>query len=331
MLKINYNKSINLCLNELNLSLDPISKSAISDINFVSHAHKDHISKNTKENSIYFGTKPTLDIAEILFNDQKQSKILEFNKNYKIDNLSYKIINSGHILGSYSLVLEYNGSKITITSDINTYNTTTTKATIPEDTDILIIESTYGSEKDIFPKRDEEYSKLLRWILLNSLNNKLPIISAYTLGKTQEILKLICDNTNLKTGLTNEAYDICNIYEKNNIKLKNYEKINGNVNELDLMILPPSKINKSYIHALSTICKKDITFASTTGLGLNFGQQFKISDHSDFNGLINYIKESNAKTIYTYHGKDVELSLALNKKLNKFSKPLREIKKIEII
>lgn len=326
MLNLNYITNILGNYFDTSFHIDSIRKN--KSIGFITHAHKDHLTSNY-ENKVLL-TQPTLEIMNI-YNINPETKILEYNKKYKFEDLEYKIINSGHVLGSYSLIIDYNGTKINITSDINTLPTTVTKETKIEDCDILIIESTYGSNKDIFPEKEKEYNKLLKWITFNKLNNKLPIIGAYPLGKTQELVKLISDNTNYNIGLTNEAYDICNIYKNHNIKLKNYFKINGNLNDLDLLILNPSKINKTFINALSITSKKNLAFATTSGMSFNFGEKFNISNHSDVKELLNYVKESNAKTIYTYHGKEKEFSEIINKKLNKFSRPLKDVKKIEII
>lgn len=331
MLKINHNSNIILEYSDSSLSIDPIRKSNNRELNLVTHAHKDHFSSIKVDNSQYLATEPTLDIINSIFKVNKFGKHLEYNKNYKIDDLKYKIINSGHVLGSCSLVLEYNGTKITITSDINNIDTTTTKATVPEDTDILIIESTFGLEKDVFPDRKSEYTRFLKWLMLNRLNGKLPIVSAYPLGKTQEIIKLICDNTNFNIGLTNDAFEISKIYKKNKIDLKNFEKINGNVNDLDLLILPPPKLTKTLIDALATTTKKSLAIASVTGQGHHTGERFKISDHCDVLGLLNYIEESKAKQVYTYHGNDIEFSKIITKKLGCYTKPLKEIKTLEII
>ncbi len=326
MLNLRYGSNILGNYFDTDFSIDSIRKN--SSIGFITHAHKDHITSNYVNDVLL--TQATLDIMKV-YGITPKSKTLEYNKKYKLDDLEYKIINSGHVLGSYSLILEYNGTKINITSDINTLPTTVTKETKIEDCDILIIESTYGSQKDIFPDKDKEYKKLLNWLTLNKINNRLPIIGAYPLGKTQELVKLISDNTNYNIGLTNDAYDICDVYKNHNIKMKNYFKINGNLNDLDLLILNPSKINKTFINALSITSKKNLAFATTSGMSFNVGEKFNISNHCDINHLLEYVEESNAKTIYTYHGKEKELSDTINTKLHKFSKPLKDVKKIEII
>jgi putative mRNA 3-end processing factor len=331
MLKINHKGNIILEHNNNFISIDPINKQNNYELNFITHAHKDHFSLRKQDNSTYFTTTSTLDIINNVFNAKKDGKLLELNKKYKIDDLQYKIINSGHVLGSFSIILEHNGTKITITSDINNVDSTTTKAVIPEDTDILIIESTFGAEKDVFPDRTKEYTRFLRWLMLNRLNGKLPIITAYPLGKTQEIVKLISDNTNFNIGLTTDAYEITKIYAKHKIELKNFERINGNVNDLDLLILPPPKLTKTLIDALATTNKKSLAIASVTGQQHHTGERFKISDHCDVLGLLGYIEESNAKQVYTYHGNEAEFSKIIAKKLGCYTKPLKEIKTLEII
>lgn len=327
MLKIKQSPNIVLQLEDSPLSLDPIHKHSTFELNFVTHAHRDHINltKNNNElNPTYLTTETTKEVMKALFERDFKTQELILNKKYSIDGLSYKIINAGHVLGSYSLVLEYNGTKITITSDINTRDSTTTKAAIPEDTDILIIESTYGEEKDVFPDRKAEYTRLLKWVLLNKLNNKLPIISAYTFGKTQEIVKLISDNTKLDIGLNNKAVEICDIYKKQGMHLNNYFKANGNTNEMDVLIMPPSSITKNMVAAISTTSKKGLALATVSGKG-GIGEQFNISDHADVNGLLNYVKESKAKLVYTYHGKDKEFAELVNKKLGLNARPLKEL------
>jgi len=331
MLKINYDNNILIETNVNEISIDPIRKNNHKNNTFITHAHKDHFhnSKNSFENIL--STLPTYDIINTVFKNSKIGKNLEYNKWYQLDELKYKIINSGHVLGSYSIILEYNSTKITITSDFNTLDTTTTKAIIPEETDILIVESTYGSKKDVFPSRQEEYTRFLKWIMLNRLNSKLPIIAAYPLGKTQEIAKLISDNTNFNIGLTNEALGITKIYKKYGININNFYSVTQNINDLDLLILPPQKITKNLVEAIATTSKKNLVFASTTGTSNRLGEIFKISNHSDINEILNYIESTNAKQVYTYHGKDIELSNIISKKIGCYTKTLKEIKTLEIL
>lgn len=325
MLKIKHSSMLTLEHNDLPLSLDPLSKGNTFELNFVSHSHKDHINLiiSKGKEPTYLATSPTLEIMSCLFNTNFNSQVLELNKTYNIDDLYYKAINAGHVLGGCSLVLEHKGTKTVVTSDINTKDTTTTKATVPEDTDVLIIESTYGNEKKEFPNRKDEYTRFLKWLLLNKLNNKLPIISAYTFGKTQEIAKLISDNTNLAIGMTNKAFEITEIYNKHNIKIKNCAKVNGNINDLDVLILPQFTITKNFLDAISTTSKKMIALASTTGQKTGWGENFIISDHCDISGLLDYIRKSNAKEVYTYHGQDKELAEIIKKKLQIDAKPLK--------
>ena len=106
MLNLNYKTNILGNYFDNSFYIDSIRKN--NSIGFITHAHKDHIASNY-HNEVFL-TQPTLDILNI-YGLNPEAKILEYNKKYKFDDLDYKIVNSGHILGSYSLILEYNGTK----------------------------------------------------------------------------------------------------------------------------------------------------------------------------------------------------------------------------
>ena len=93
MLKLKLIGNIIIEHNQSNISLDPIRKTCNFENNFISHAHKDHIGPRKNEFSSYLTTEPTLEIANALFTEKKSGQFLEYNKQYKIDDLEYKIIN----------------------------------------------------------------------------------------------------------------------------------------------------------------------------------------------------------------------------------------------
>lgn len=324
-LNFNYDCGIKVCNNTFEFSIDPIKFKETSDINFVTHAHRDHINITKKcVDKTYIGTKGTIDVMSTYFNDF-QSQIVDYKDKLKIDDITFEFKNSGHVFGSYFLNI-YADQKITVTADINNVDTILTNAIKPEDTDILLIESTYGLESANFPNRKESYEEFIKWIALNIINNKLPVILGYSFGKTQEIIGLINKSFDFKIGLLEQAYNITNCHVKNNIKLRNYEKLNGNIKEVDILILPNSVIKRETIEALEYSSKKKLAFASVTGHDFTFGKNFKISDHADCKGLLEFVEQCNPKKVYTYHGHAKELSDLITKKLKIKSEPLKEFK-----
>ncbi len=181
------------------------------DTVIVSHAHLDHCGAIPYFNfkNIYC-TAPSADLMYILWKDiSKISKIYNEDNikkamdslkivNYKesvniTDDITMKLHDAGHILGSSSVYLDIGGKKLLYTGDINEIETRTL---LPADTDIdkidtLIIESTYGSPADIKPAR-----KLLEKQLIDEISETIEkggkvIIPVFAVGRAQEIMAVI--------------------------------------------------------------------------------------------------------------------------------------------
>jgi len=305
-----HKNGIKIKTENLEISIDPLTIKELSPFNIYSHAHLDHINlTKTAKNKELFMTEITANVAKEYFGNFTYHKIKQ-NQKYNINNLKMKFYNSGHVPGSISIKI-YGDKNIFITTDINTTNSSLTKAIKPVKTDILFVESTYGLPGTTFINKTKEYEKLQNWINKNIELNKLPIIFSYRFGKTQEIIKVINNAFNYKIGLKENTFNITK--KISYLGLKNFYKINGNINDLDLLILPPHKITQDFIRALETTTKKEIAFANVTGQLNRFGTNFKISDHSDFNNLIDFVKKTDAKKVYTYHGHALELANELKK------------------
>jgi Cft2 family RNA processing exonuclease len=65
-----------------------------------------------------------------------------------------------------------------------------------------------------------------------------------------------------------------------------------------------------------------------TGWGLLYtfpyvDKVFCLSDHSDFYQLLDYVKQSEARTVYTVHGYEEEFAKELRRRLKINAKPLK--------
>lgn len=181
------------------------------DTVIVSHAHLDHCGAVPYFNfkNIYC-TAPSADLMYIIWKDiSKLSKtyteehiknamnslnIVNYREEKKItEDITMKLYDAGHILGSSSVYLDIDGKKLLYTGDINEIETRTL---LPADTDIdeidtLIIESTYGSPTDVKPAR-----KLLEKQLVDEISETIEkggkvIIPVFAVGRAQEIMAVI--------------------------------------------------------------------------------------------------------------------------------------------
>ncbi|MEM0324668.1 MAG: MBL fold metallo-hydrolase [Candidatus Aenigmatarchaeota archaeon] len=258
--------------------LDPLVADLIS---FVSHAHIDHAPYLVVKKP--FATEETIDLIQVRDKSFVGEKV-KYNKKYNIDNISFEFFDSKHILGSAMIYLEIDGSSILYTGDLRTTE-------FNKDVDILIIESTFGSKEYVFPNREEEIERLIKFIRekVDILNKKVEI-GAYPLGKAQEIIKILNDYGYIPSA-TKTIEKFNEIYRKYKIKLKTSKNSQILIRSMNEVINNPLE---GYYHAFCSGWALVRKFKNIEG--------FVISDHLDFNGLIEFVKNVNPKKIYTVHG-----------------------------
>lgn len=188
---------------------------------FISHAHLDHIGYlphiySAGYKGIIYSTKPTMELTNVLISDYmrisepkdvtkegltrlgKSYKICEFNEEVKIKDLTLKFIHSGHIVGSSMVSVSDGKSTLIYSGDINL-----TKTKLLEGADIknlnaktLIIESTYGAKKDVFPREGVVAQHALKSIKETIALGGKVIIPSFAVGRAQEILLMLDDYMN---------------------------------------------------------------------------------------------------------------------------------------
>lgn len=300
-------------------------------IRIVTHAHSDHVlelSQSIKQCSYVFTTPTTRDLLSILCripsNTINRIRTLEYCKSIRYDDEEIKLYPSGHIIGSAQVLLkDSNGNRIVYTSDFKLPNA----PIIPSD--LLIIEATYGNPLNTRPFKEKVEDELVKLIKTHLRNNPVYVFGYH--GKLQEVIKLLNDKgVNIPIVLSESVYKVAKVCEKHGMKIKNYLPIKSS-EAIEIMK------TKNYIAMFHMSSKKYIK-GNATKIYLS-GWEFKkpyrvigekeyivaLSDHSDFNQLLEYIKESKPKTVITdnYRVGDAEaLAHEITRRLNINAKPM---------
>ncbi len=271
---------------------------------YVSHGHSDHAIKGKNKRGMI--TSPeTAHLISVLAPLVKLPGI--------------SLIPSGHILGSTQLVADTVDGRLVYTGDLRLSDGILFKGAEVVETDILIIESTYGDPSISFPDVWSVYSDIQKWVKQNERYNIL--IGAYSLGKAQEVIRVL--NEMDITPVVDKKTDFyCSVYERFNIKLDRVVVGSEEAREVMrgpfVVVAPPKIVNKSTAVKMRYKFGRPTLTALTTGLGHYFKfkvhKVFPLSDHADFNQLIEYVEMSNPKVIYTHHGLSRRFALELQKR-----------------
>ncbi|MDE1871438.1 MAG: hypothetical protein KGI06_04345 [Candidatus Micrarchaeota archaeon] len=282
--------------NNTRISLD--RREHDSDVDFVSHAHTDHIGAVRASKGI-LASEQTLQLIEQAHNIEIRNRA---------DGSAFEMVEAGHMLGSRQLVVNdsASGRRITYTGDFQTARSKTARPIKVLDTDVLIMDSTYPSSFPRFDDKQEVESAIQDWTL-KRLRNGIVVFSAYAMGKAQELIAIFND-IGIKPLVSRKVSRVSRVYSLNGIRLS-YSSAYGD-DDYDSIVrdnfvgITDSRDLASMRSVLESAHGRKVYTAVATGFAKTFrfntDVQFPLSDHADFSQSVDYIEETGAKSILTY-------------------------------
>jgi putative mRNA 3-end processing factor len=279
--------------------------------NFISHAHSDHVIRNLRKANVLCSRET----AGLLIN--KYYAPIKLLKENDLP-INFKLIESGHILGSSALLIEAD-EKILYTGDFCNNSRFFLNGFKPQKADVLIIESTYGNRNFILPKQEEVIKEARDWIVDELKKENSVILLGYVLGKSQILTKMV-EDLNYVVYVEEQIAKINEVYSFLGKKIKNFEiygtrKIEGPC----IFIFPTHFYSTKAIERMKEKYNAKTAMFSGWVIGngykymFNCDEAFPLSDHSDFNGLIKTVEAVDPKKIYTFHGFADEFANELRK------------------
>ncbi len=283
----------------------------------ITHAHFDHFAFGCNE---YFSTKETAILLRERVRDNINIKTFDYGEEFKINGIRISFHPSGHILGSSQIRFIFAEEKWLITGDFKLQKDETCKEYEVVKTDYLISECTFGLPIFKWDETNKIAVNIAKWI--TNSPDKTSLLFCYSLGKAQRLLNEI-SKTNFKGNIYSHSSieKINNCYKKLGISIINTTKIE-NKNKIDelkgsLILLPPSLSKGSYLKNFKNI---QTAFASgwmsirALRKRSGYDKGFPISDHADWDGILEVVKKSEAKNVFFHHGDSEALSQFLVEK-----------------
>lgn len=298
---------------EKKILLDP-SKVESNNFVFISHAHSDHIYRKPKNKT------------RIKTITSRETEAIAKARGYEIANTIYEeknleLIDSGHILGSKGL-LAFN--EIFYTGDISIRKRAflNPPKKIPQ-VDTLIIESTFGRPEYIFPDHNKIVHDANK-IIADAYDKGHPvIIMGYPLGKAQLLTTFFEHWDPLfsydSIEVMNNVYRDMGISLRNTTSFKEAEKsLRIDTKSPWVMLAPLMNGNSKFLRYMkekyNTITLGFSGWACNKGYKYMMGIDYALpmSDHCDYNELIQVVKKCNPKKVFTIHGFAHEFARVLN-------------------
>ncbi len=293
-MRIRFNDGIELSCGQ-KLLLDPVM-TVYGIPSLISHAHSDHVPKDVRRpRSKLFTTQGTADIIARRYG-ANEFEILNFNERRSLGEIDIYPYPAGHIYGSAGFLINCGDKTIFYTGDINPYGGLTVErpAEVP-DVDVLVIESTYGLPKYRFPDPQRVRLEIAKWAAEEVCRGNSPTIEAYLVGKSQEVIALLNKYTNVEVVVSEKIAKVSIPFkEKFNLKYS---------------------LSSEEPHVLITHRARSKRKARVTGWALfsSRREDFPLSAHADFDGLVNIVARSNPSKVLTIYGFSNEFANWLKK------------------
>ncbi len=293
---------------ELSLWLDAHTSRGADEWAVVSHAHSDHVARHKR----VILTETTARLLRQRLGGRREERVLCFGERTEFsggphESFFLTLLPAGHILGSAMVLVEWTGGTLLYTGD---FRLRTSQACEPCDfsaalsCDWLVMETTFGRPEYVFPPTHEIVASLRRFCHEALASGETPVLLGWTLGKAQELLCLLSDS-GLRVAVHEAVFPLARIYEQCGMQLGAYEVLTETSPPGRVLICPPT-FAQSPQRATLGPCR----LAVATGWAMDrsckyrsgVDAAFPLSDHADFNELIEFVRQVRPRRVFTTHG-----------------------------
>lgn len=284
------------------------------DYAVITHAHADHARKGMTSYLCHPLTAPVLKLrlgAEISI------QTLPYDQVLMINGVKISFHPAGHIIGSAQVRMEYKGKIVVVSGDYKLQDDGLTTPFEPVRCHEFVTESTFGLPIYNWRSVNELNGNISDWVLNNSSNGMTSILVGYALGKAQRIMKAVEGIG--KIYVHDAVHHINKAFLQSRIILPEYQRIDFTDRPKDLsssiLLVPPalldSKVLKGIPSAYTAICSGWMQVRGARRWR-SADAGFALSDHADWQGLLNAIRATEAEKVYVTHGFKSELTRYLN-------------------
>ena len=290
--------------------LDP-EKPPDSGLSFVSHAHLDHIHSS-------FDGKRVIASAETV----RLAKERGFNiNNYSEEDEDIETFDAGHILGSRAILID---NSIFYTGDFALRPRAFLGSGKATKCDVLIMETTFGSPEYVFPPVAKVLEQTNR-LIAEMFSKGVPVVlMGYPLGKSQILSHYfsfwdpvyVCESI----AKMNSVHTELGVSLGTNFKKYEEAKEKGLLNRKPWVLLSPlmsgrNRFVKELKEEYGAVSVAFSGWACRPGYksAMNVDYAFPISDHCDFNELLQLVKQCSPKKVITVHGQNETFATFLQK------------------
>lgn len=279
------------------------ARSAAGDVNVVSHAHADHT----------FSSAPGTVVCSAA-----TAAIAEARSGTGFDYVEsapgIELVPAGHVVGSRAALIEgADGSRYCYTGDFSTRDRAYLEGFDPAgvDADVLVMETTYGHPRYRFPPQDALEAEIRDW--LQDTGDRPIFLFGYSLGRAQKLQWLAREATDRELLVSGTIADVNRAIEAaTDLAFPARELDQDALEELsdEIVVVPTNQARREWLQ--SVVDRTGAVKGGFSGWAVDdsflyrggYDATFPLTDHCDFDELVETVRTIDPEVVYTHHGFD---------------------------
>lgn len=270
----------------------------------ITHAHSDH-AKWGHEN--YLAHTLSREILKYRLGDIKLDT-MDYGQSTSLNGVQVSLHPAGHIIGSAQVRVEYQGEVWVVSGDYKLEDDGVCQPFEPVKCHSFISECTFGMPVYKWRPQQEIFDNMNNWWLRNIEEGKTSVLVGYSLGKAQRILQGL--DLSIGNVYTHGVIENTNqALRENGVQLNPTIRVTADTNRESmrkgLVLCPPSSVGTPWMRKFYPY-----SFGYCSGwMALRGAKRrraadrgFVLSDHADWDSLIEAIKATECESVYLTHG-----------------------------
>lgn len=278
----------------------------------ITHAHADHARAGCDN---YLASSPSQQVMQLRLGgssstggQQSRFEYLRYGESQRCGEVTVTLYPAGHVLGSAQVCIEYRGQRVVVSGDYKRQFDCTCETFEPVRCHSFVTESTFGLPIYRWPDSEIVFQQINQWWRENQQANRASLLLAYSLGKAQRVLggidssigPILCHGAVQKTNAA---------YRSSGVSLPETTLVSEASKDFEwsraLIVAPPSVAGGTWIRRfgkLSTAMASGWMLIRGTRRRRAVDRGFVLSDHVDWQDLMQTIQETEAEQIWVTHG-----------------------------
>lgn len=272
----------------------------------ITHAHGDHLQSGSKA---YLCSDASAALVAARLGDATAVSSLPYGEPRDINGVTVSMHPAGHILGSAQVRIEHRGEVWVISGDYKRAPDPTCAPFEPVPCHTFVTEATFALPAFRWDPPAVTAREICDWWEEMRAAGRASVIFAYALGKAQRVLAELVACTDRPVYVHGALADLVEIYRAAGVRLpptiRATEEARGRSFAGELIVAPLSARGSTWMRRFG-----DHSAAFASGWmrirgarrRRGYDRGFALSDHADWDGLVETIAETGAARVFVTHG-----------------------------